>query len=300
MTTAKTTAANAAAKAHAAAVAKAQKAQAAAAKAAALRQLQPQPQTLGMTPGLVSPYDGSVPTGGFTGGYPLEAGVQPGSLGALNSGRPQVNATNQSALAPNGDVNQQVTNTNTYENKYYSIVTAPQPGLFGSYGNGIGGLGNRQQHLRRSSHRRDVRPARDRHRWLVQAPVPRVLGIRHARCMRHWQRGLVPAPPEAASRTQRRRSRCTPPVRRQECRLGTPSSRTRRPGLRDRAVVLFARAHPPWTPSGSGEVEVVADLGRLDLPLVLGARARRCRTGGRPRSSSAGTRSGRSSCPGRW
>ena len=100
--------------------------------------------------GLQSPYDGSTPYGtpmpAAIGGYPLEAGVRPASLAGLDGGRPQVNATNQSALAPNGDVNQQVTNENRYENKYYNIVTMPQGygvggGVWGGVGVGVGGLG---------------------------------------------------------------------------------------------------------------------------------------------------------------
>jgi hypothetical protein len=62
----------------------------------------------------------------------------PGSLAGLQSGQPQVNATNQSALASNGNVNQTVTNENKYENKYYNIITSP------TYGSGFGtgyGLG---------------------------------------------------------------------------------------------------------------------------------------------------------------
>jgi hypothetical protein len=56
----------------------------------------------------------------------------------LSGGRPQLNATNQTALAPNGNVNQTVTNSNQYVNKYYNIIV-PHGGLFGSIG-GVGGL----------------------------------------------------------------------------------------------------------------------------------------------------------------
>lgn len=102
-------------------------------------------QNLGMVaPGLASPYTGaplpgaSIPTAPV--GYPVEAGAMPGasmpgSLAGMASGQPQVNATNQSALASNGNVNQSVTNENKYENKYYNIITSP------SYGFGMGGLG---------------------------------------------------------------------------------------------------------------------------------------------------------------
>jgi hypothetical protein len=97
----------------------------AAAQQAAL--LKSQQATLGM-PGLVSPYDGTTPFPGLAANgtqYPLEAGTMPGSLAGLDAGRPQVNATNQSALAPNGDITQNVTNDNTYTNKYYNIITSP-------------------------------------------------------------------------------------------------------------------------------------------------------------------------------
>ena len=48
-----------------------------------------------------------------------------------------MNATNQSALAPNGDVNQNVTN----ENNYYNIIMPSSP--FGRFfhGTGLGGVG---------------------------------------------------------------------------------------------------------------------------------------------------------------
>ena len=80
-------------------------------------------------------------------GYPVETGMAPGSLAALNGGgsTPQVNATNQSALAPNGDINQTVTNSNHYENKYYNVstTTAPYYGVGGgAYLNGSTGWGN--------------------------------------------------------------------------------------------------------------------------------------------------------------
>lgn len=89
-------------------------------------------------PGLVSPYDGSMPVNPALRGYPLEAGIGPASLAGLDAGRPQVNATNQSALAPNGDINQSVTNENRYENKYYNIITAPHGGFLGGMGLGFG------------------------------------------------------------------------------------------------------------------------------------------------------------------
>lgn len=107
-----------------------------AAKVAATKAVQPA-QTLGMapaigTPTLVSPYDGTIP-----GASPIGPGVMPGSLGALDGGRPQVNATHQSALATNGSVNQNVTNNNTYKNFY--IVQGG--GLFGGAFSGWQGLG---------------------------------------------------------------------------------------------------------------------------------------------------------------
>ena len=64
---------------------------------------------------LTSPYDGTVPTSlgvastgtGITGAVPTLTGLGANGLtgGAANSGR-QVNATNQTAIAPNGNVNQ--------------------------------------------------------------------------------------------------------------------------------------------------------------------------------------------------
>jgi len=87
--------------------------------------------------GLVSPYDGTT-AAPMLGGYPLEAGVRPASLAGLDAGRPQINATNQTAIAPNGTVNQTVTNENTYENKYYNIITTPRGGFLGGAGLGYG------------------------------------------------------------------------------------------------------------------------------------------------------------------
>lgn len=126
------------------AVASSQVKHAAARKAAQLQQKQQQlalqaQQRVPLQPGgLVSPLDGTSPAGilpGGLGAYPLEAGARgPGSLAGLDAGRPQVNATNQSALAPNGDINQTVTNQNTYENKYYNIITSPY-GVGGGYAN---------------------------------------------------------------------------------------------------------------------------------------------------------------------
>jgi hypothetical protein len=52
---------------------------------------------------------------------------------SLPGGRtPQVNATNQTGIAPNGDVNQNVTN----ENNYYNIIMPQSP-----WQSFIGGLG---------------------------------------------------------------------------------------------------------------------------------------------------------------
>jgi hypothetical protein len=74
----------------------------------------------------VSPYDGTTPIGaGGLGGYPVEAGTMPGSLGGLDAGRPQTNATNQSALATNGNINQDVKNENSYHNTYLNIIASP-------------------------------------------------------------------------------------------------------------------------------------------------------------------------------
>ncbi len=60
-------------------------------------------------------------TGATLGAYPMEMGMMPGALGNLDRVPPQVNATNQSALANNGTVNQEVTNTNTYNNNYFNL-----------------------------------------------------------------------------------------------------------------------------------------------------------------------------------
>lgn len=95
-----------------------------------------QQQSLPMT-ALASPYDGTTPSLGT----PISGGITGGNvpmLTGLSGGRPQVNATNQTALAPNGDVNQTVTNSNQYTNKYYNIVV---PNGYGSIGSAWGGLG---------------------------------------------------------------------------------------------------------------------------------------------------------------
>jgi hypothetical protein len=92
-------------------------------------------QSLPMT-ALASPYDGTTPGGTVPIMGPTTGGVP--QLTGLSGGHPQVNATNQTAIAPNGDVNQSVTNQNQYTNKYYNIVV-PNGGLFGSLG-GVGGL----------------------------------------------------------------------------------------------------------------------------------------------------------------
>ncbi len=116
-------------------------------KPASVAAPQPQMQTLPTT-GLVSPYDGTNPAAGAVGaGMPIMGIPAQGIPGAvpqltgLSSGRPQVNATNQTALAPNGNVNQSVTNSNTYTNKYYNIVVPHQGGLFGGIGGAFGGVG---------------------------------------------------------------------------------------------------------------------------------------------------------------
>lgn len=107
----------------------------------------PAPQTLPTTglegsmpmSALASPYDGTNPALGGTpimgtGTTPIMGAAQAG----MQAGRPQVNATNQTALAPNGNVNQTVTNENQYTNKYYNIIV-PSSG-FGGIGGGIGGM----------------------------------------------------------------------------------------------------------------------------------------------------------------
>lgn len=111
----------------------------------------------------ISPYDGTSPVlgpGAGLGGMPLGAGqlsgaygeqlpigagslmggMVPGGLGGQGSTTaPQINATNQTALAPNGDVSQQVTNQNQYTNRYYNIIV-PNGAL-----GGLGGLGGWNQ-----------------------------------------------------------------------------------------------------------------------------------------------------------
>jgi hypothetical protein len=106
-----------------------------------------QQQSLPMT-ALASPYDGTNPAGGVpvtgvpVGGVPGGFGGQVPQLTGLAGagGHPQVNATNQTAIAPGGTVNQTVSNENTYSNRYYNIVV-PNGGLFGGIGGGIGGVG---------------------------------------------------------------------------------------------------------------------------------------------------------------
>lgn len=87
---------------------------------------------------LVSPYDGTVPTTlGTASPYASQVPTLTGlGSGADGSGR-QLNATNQTAYAPNGNVNQNVVNENQYTNKYYNIVV-PNSGM-GALG-GVGGL----------------------------------------------------------------------------------------------------------------------------------------------------------------
>ena len=92
---------------------------------------------------LASPYDGTNPAGAGMPilGAPGIGGAVPQLTGLTGGSRsPQVNATNQTAIAPNGNVNQTVTNENQYTNKFYNIVV-PQPGLMGGLFGGIGGAG---------------------------------------------------------------------------------------------------------------------------------------------------------------
>jgi hypothetical protein len=103
---------------------------------------QPTMQSLPTT-ALASPYDGTNPAAA---GMPI-MGMPTGSAvpqltGLGSGGRPQVNATNQTALAPNGNVNQSVTNSNSYTNKYYNIVVPDRGGLFGGIGGAFSGAGN--------------------------------------------------------------------------------------------------------------------------------------------------------------
>lgn len=100
-----------------------------------------QNQQLPMT-ALASPYDGTTPTTtgivtpGTGYGIPTLTG-QPNLYPGTGTGQsPQVNATNQTAIAPNGDVNQHVVNENQYTNRYYNIIV-PNGAL-----GGWGGLGS--------------------------------------------------------------------------------------------------------------------------------------------------------------
>lgn len=99
----------------------------------------PAVQSIPMT-ALQSPYDGTTPMTGanpMLGGAPIMGPMTGGpvpQLTGLAGGRPQVNATNQTALAPNGNVNQVVTNENQYTNKYYNIIVPNQGGLLGGLG----------------------------------------------------------------------------------------------------------------------------------------------------------------------
>lgn len=96
-------------------------------------------QTLPAT-ALASPYDGTAPGAGMPIlGAPGVGGAVPHLTGVGSGGRPQVNATNQTAIAPNGNVNQTVTNENT--NKFYNIIVPHQGGLFGGIGGAFGGVG---------------------------------------------------------------------------------------------------------------------------------------------------------------
>ncbi len=95
-------------------------------------------QALPTSTALASPYDATLPTTlgntGTVGTVPTLTGLTGGS-----GSSPQVNATNQTALAPNGDVNQTVTNSNQYSNKFYNIVV---PNGYGAYGSAWGGVGS--------------------------------------------------------------------------------------------------------------------------------------------------------------
>ena len=89
---------------------------------------------------LASPYDGTTPStlGTNTLNGSLTGGTVP-QLTGLAGTSPQLNATNQTAFAPNGDVNQVVTNDNQYTNKYYNIIVPNSGGLFGGIGGAFGG-----------------------------------------------------------------------------------------------------------------------------------------------------------------
>ena len=110
-------------------------------KAAQAQQLRAaQAQQLGMAnPGVLGYGQAMQPGFGVDPGAGIPAGVS-------GQGKtPQVNATNQSALAPNGTVNQEVSNANTYEHKFYNIFQggggAYPLGAGGAFGGVLGGFG---------------------------------------------------------------------------------------------------------------------------------------------------------------
>lgn len=88
--------------------------------------------TLPMTPGLVSPYDGTTPVPGMGVGAP-------GLVGGSGT-TPQVNANNQSAITANGNINQSVTNENTYKTVYNYYLGTPY-GYGGIMSPGYSGYG---------------------------------------------------------------------------------------------------------------------------------------------------------------
>ena len=100
---------------------------------------------------VTSPYDGTSPSlvqpgpGAPNGIIAGDSGYGVPTLTGATGSTPQVNATNQTAIAPNGDVNQSVTNQNQYTNKYYNIIVPNGAyggvgNLFGGSGGGLGGL----------------------------------------------------------------------------------------------------------------------------------------------------------------
>ena len=109
--------------------------------ASAAKQQQLAQQAMPPQVALASPYDGTTPAIGTPIlGTPAVGGSVPQLTGIGGTGQtPQVNATNQTALAPNGDVNQSVTNSNQYSNRFYNIIL-PTGGMLSPYG-GYGMLG---------------------------------------------------------------------------------------------------------------------------------------------------------------
>lgn len=117
------------------------------ARLAAQAQAQARTQQLGMPqgvlPGAALGLGAGLAAPGLIGPGIAPGLAQPGMLPGMSpqalQKHPQLNATNQSALAPNGTVNQEVSNANTYEHKFYNIFQGGSPtyGGGGVFGGGV-------------------------------------------------------------------------------------------------------------------------------------------------------------------